>query len=321
VLAANPLAQCQVYTRKDFGEGMPSLFQAVGDNPDAVAGHFGRNARLFPAGLEVGLFNAKFGSVGPASNPDYIDINRGSWLVLAGLIAAGLTILAGAVLIWRERRWWWDEWIRDRVWGWSVLGAMGSVGIYAGLMTRPRPSYIFPLTILVLALLGMSLVAIARRLGVPERGRAVIPPLAIAAVILIPSHYRAGYSNPQIGPGQPVKTAVARLEPYRSKLEGREHGLLALYPATDACLYVGGSDPCSTVSWNYPIGETLGPELAGREQHSFRSAQVDFIYANEYAFTADPTIGPKLDALLGHGWHRLAPSSPSGWMLLERDGA
>jgi hypothetical protein len=202
-----------------------------------------------------------------------------------------------------------------------VLGAMGSVGIYAGLMTRPRPSYIFPLTILVLALLGMSLMAIARRLGVPDRARAVIPPLAIAAVILIPNHYRAGYTNPQIGPGQPLKTAVARLDPHRSELEGREHGLLAVYPATDACLYVGGSDPCTTVSWNYPIGETLGPELAGREQHSFRSTQVDFIYANEYAFTADPTIRTKLDALLGHGWHRLAPSSPSDWMLLERDGA
>ncbi len=68
----------------------PHSSEAIGDNPDAVAGHFGRNARLFPAGLEVGLFNAKFGSVGPASNPDYIDIKRGSWLVLAGLIGVGL---------------------------------------------------------------------------------------------------------------------------------------------------------------------------------------------------------------------------------------
>jgi hypothetical protein len=319
VLAANPLAQCTVYTRKDFGEEMPSLFQAVADNPGAVAGHFGRNARLFPAGLEVGLFNAKFGSVGPASNPDYIDINQGSWLVLAGSIAVVLTIVAGAVLIWTERRRWWEEWIRDRAWGWSVLAAMGSVGVYAGLMTRPRPSYIFPLTILILAMLGMSLVAIADRLGVPERVRVVIPPLAILAVILIPNHYRAGYSNPQIGPGQPLRTAVARLEPYRSELEGREHGLLAVYPATDACLYVGGSDPCTTVSWNYPIGRTLGPELAGREQHSFSPTHVDFIYANEYAFNADPGIRAQLEALQHHGWRRLAPSSPSDWMLLERN--
>jgi hypothetical protein len=167
----------------------------------------------------------------------------------------------------------------------------------------------------------MSLVAIARRLGVPGRVRAVIPPLAVLAVILIPNHYRAGYSNPQIGPGQPLKMAVDRLEPYRSELAGREHGLLAVYPATDACLYVGGSDPCVTVSWNYPIGETLGPELTGREQHSFTSTPVDFIYANEYAFNADPSIRAKLDALVGHGWRRLAPSSPAGWMLLERDGS
>jgi hypothetical protein len=320
VRTANPLAQCQVYTREDFGEPMPSLAQAIADNPGAVAGHFDRNARLLPAGLEVGLFNAKFGSVGPASNPDYIDINRGSWLVLAGSITVLLVIVIGAVLIWTDRRRWWEDWIHGRAWGWAVLAAIGSVGIYAGLMTRPRPSYIFPLTILVLALLGMSLLAIGSRLGIPQRARAVIPPLAIAALILIPNHYRAGYSNPQIGPGQPLKTAVSRLEPYRSELAGRDHGLLAVYPATDACLYVGGSDPCVTVSWNYPIGETLGPELAGQQQHSFRSTQVDFIYANEYAFTADPAMRARLAGLLRDGWHRLAPSSPSNWMLLERNG-
>ena len=321
VRTANPLAQCTVYTREDFGEEMPSLFQAVADNPGAVAGHFGRNAALFPAGLELGLFNEKFGSVGPASNPDYIDIQRGSWLVLAGSIAVLLVIVWGAVLIWRDRRSWWDSWLRTRAWGWAALGASATAAVYAGLMTRPRPSYIFPLSILVLALLGMGLVAIARRLRLTSRTRAVIPPLAIAALILIPNHYRAGYANPQIGPGQRLKTAVSRLDPFRSELQGSQHGLLAVYPATDACLYVGRTDPCTAVSWNYPIGETLAPELAGKEQHSFRSTQVDFIYADEYVFTADPSMRARLNALVGHGWHRLAPSSPSSWMLLARDAA
>jgi hypothetical protein len=321
VLTANPLAQCESYTRRDFGEGMPSLFQAIGDNAGAVARHFGRNAALFPAGLEIGLFNAKAGSVGPASNPDYIDVNQGSWLVLAGLITVVLTILAGAALIWRDRRRWWEEWIRPRAWGWAALAAVGAVGVYAGLMTRPRPSYIFPLTILVLALFGMSLVAIADRVGVPSRARAVIPALALVLLIAVPSHYRAGYSNPQTGPGQPLKEATERLEPYRSELAGRRHGLLAVYPATDACLYVGGSDPCTTVSWNYPIGETLGPELAGRQQHSFHSTPVDFIYANEYAFNADPTLRARLNGLIGNGWRLVAPASTAPWMLLARNGA
>jgi hypothetical protein len=321
VRAANPLAQCDVYTKADFGRSFPSLLQALADNPEAMADHFGRNAALFPAGLEVGLFNAKFGSVSEAANPDYIPINRGSWLVLAGSIAIAIVICAGAVLIWRDRRRWWAEWIHSRVWGWAVLGAMASAAIYAGLMTRPRPSYIFPLTILVLAALGMSLVAIAARLGLPQTARAVILPLALAVLILIPNHYRAGYANPQIGPGQPLKTATARLEPYRSELAGRDHGLLAVYPATEACDYVGGSDPCIAVSWNYPVGETLGPELAGREQHSFKPTQVDFVYADEGVFAADPGMRAKLDALVKSGWRRLAPSTPSDWRLLARNAS
>ena len=322
VRAENPHAQCDVYTQEDFGQRFPSLTQAIAENPGAIARHFGRNAGLVPAGLEIDFFNEKFGSVSDASNPDYIPIQRGSWLVLAGSIAIVLVIAAGAVLIWIDRRRWWNEWLRSRAWGWLALGAMGSSALYAALMTRPRPSYMFPLGILIFAALGMSLVAIAARLGVPKRARAVIPPLAVAALILIPSHYRDGYSNPQIGPGERLKTAVSRLEPYRSELEGTDHGLLAVYPATGACEYVGRDRPCEAVSWNYPIGETLGPELAGQHQNSFESTRIDFIYADEYVWRADPAMRARLNSLVGRGWRRVAPSSPDGaWMLLERTTA
>jgi hypothetical protein len=320
VRTQNPAAQCTVYTRQDFGEDFPTLTEAIADNPGAMGRHFARNAKLLPAGLEVGLFDAKFGSVTNASNPDYIPVKEGSWLVLAGSLAIVLVIAAGAALIWTDRRRWWDEWIRGRVWGWVALAAMASSSLYAALQTRPRPSYLFSLTILILAALGMSLVVIANRFGIPRRARAVIPALALAALILIPSHYGAGYSNPQIGTGQRLKTAVSRLDPFRSELQGRDHSLLAVYPAADACFYVGRSSPCNRVTWNYPLGENLGPELEGRRQQYFDPTRVDFIYADEYVFTADPGIRARLDGLLSQGWRRLAPSSPdSSWMLLERN--
>jgi hypothetical protein len=320
VRAENPHAQCFIYTEEDFGQRFPSLTEAIAENPGAIARHFARNASLVPAGLEIDFFNAKFGSISDDANPDYIPIHKGSWLVLVGSIAIVLVIATGAVLIWRDRRRWWNEWLRGRAWGWVALGAMGSSALYAALMTRPRPSYMFPLSVLIFAALGMSLVVIASRLGVPRRARAVIPPLAIAALILIPSHYRAGYSNPQIGPGERLKTAVDRLEPYRAELEGKSNGLLAVYPATAACEYVGRDDPCEAVSWNHPIGETLGPELVGSRQNSFSPTPIDFIYADEYVWNADPGMRARLNGLLGQGWRRVAPSSPDGsWMLLERD--
>jgi hypothetical protein len=322
VRVENPAGQCYVYTLEDFGQRYPSLTEAFSENPDAVVSHFARNAELVPAGLEVGLFNAKFGSVSEASNPDYISIDRGSWIVLVGSIAIVLVITAGAVLIWTDRRRWWDEWIRERVWGWVALGAMGTTALFAALQTRPRPAYLFPLTILILAALGMSLVVIASRLGIPGRARALIPPIAVAALILIPTHYRDGYSNPQIGPGERLRTAVDRLEPYRADLQGRDHGLLAVYPATAACEYVGRDEPCVPVTWNYPIGETLGPELAGSRQNSFSPTAIDFIYADEYVWSADPGMRARLDGLLRQGWRRVAPSSPNAsWLLLERTTA
>jgi hypothetical protein len=319
IRAHNPHAQCYVYTQEDFGRRFPSLTQAIAANPGAMARHFGRNAKLIPAGLEIDFFNAKFGSVAEPSNPDYIPVNKGSWLVLAGSIGIVLVIVIGAVLIWRERRRWWDDWLKARVWGWASLAAMASSAIYAALLTRPRPSYMFPLSVLIFAALGMSLVAIASRVGVPKRARAVIPVLALVALILIPSHYRAGYSNPQIGPGQRLKTAVDRLDPYRSELQGDDHGLLAVYPATGACEYVGRSDPCEAISWNGDLAASLGPELAGRDQENFEPIPVNFIYADEYVFTADPGMRARLNGMVGHGWRRVAPASPDApWMLLER---
>jgi hypothetical protein len=64
----------------------------------------------------------------------------------------------------------------------------------------------------------------------------------------------------------------------------------------------------------------LTPELAGREQADIRSTPVDFIYADEAAFAEDPTLRSRLDELLSQGWRRVAPASPSSWMLLERQG-
>src|SRR3954453_15358251 len=126
MLAANPHAQCFEYTLRDFGVKFPSLLQAIEKNPGAMGRHFLTNAGLVPAGLEIDLFNAKYGSTSEASNPDYIPVHRGSWLVLGGSILVLVLLGTGAVLLWRERRRWWDEWIRERVWGWAAMAAMGT---------------------------------------------------------------------------------------------------------------------------------------------------------------------------------------------------
>jgi hypothetical protein len=318
-LVANPEAQCFAYTLRDFGVKFPSLPQAIADNPGAMARHFARNAKLVPAGLEVDLFNAKYGSTSEASNPDYIPVSNGSWVVLAGSIAVLAIIVSGVVLVWKDRRRWWDGWIRQRAWGWAAMVSLGSSALYAALLTRPRPSYMFPLSVLIFALIGMSLVVIVSRLGLPARWRAAIPVLAVAAFILVPPHYRHGYQNPQIGSGQRLKEAVSRLEPYRTLLTGG-HTLLGEYPTTVACQYVGQTDPCWPVSWNNPIGQNLAPELAGKNEQSFSPRPIDVIYADEAVFREDPSVRSQLDRLVGHGWHEVSPASQgSNWMLLARD--
>ncbi len=155
----NPWTECYELIAAHFGQDLLSLSEMLQRNPSAILENILWNISLTPNGIQVLLFNATSGTV----SPDYVPVHLRSFTALIlSIITAGILIL-GLFLLYRERHYWWKYWLQERVLGWL---AMLSVIAVAGIIIptqRPRPSYLFTLSIFLMALTGMSVFVITYR--------------------------------------------------------------------------------------------------------------------------------------------------------------
>jgi hypothetical protein len=306
---ASPFAGCKPLSLREFGTETPSLIGAIEANPGAMGSHFLWNARLVPYGLELMLFDRI--SAGEDRNPDYVEIKTGSTASLVGLIAVTTFVGVGLVLLWRDRRRWWESWVSDRAWGWLALGSLGVTGVVVMIWQHPRPSFVFGLSVFILATIGLCTMAYADRWPVLKQLQAAPPLLALLILISVPSHYGSGYQTPQLGrPGRPIHDMVKRLEPFDDQLRGAGRALMATYAAS-GCSYIGKDRPCKAVGWKAIVHRPEGTSL----QSALDARAVDFVYADEADFQ-DPSLRTALGDPAFQGWRHLAPTG-EGWILLR----
>ncbi len=184
----SPWTECQELMPQVFGKPEPSMTEAIQSNPRAMLGHFLWNIRLLPAGLQVALFNA----TSEHYNPDYAPALLDRQIVLVpSLLALGLFLL-GMLKLYMERHYWWSAWLKDRIWGWVMLFCLSAVMVVVIPMQRPRPSYMFLLTLSLMALLGMCLVMLMQRLSMYRHFSRLISAVMIVLLIFVPSYYSTG---------------------------------------------------------------------------------------------------------------------------------
>jgi hypothetical protein len=308
----SPWTDCEYLMRRDFGKGRPSLAEAIEANPGAMGRHFLRNARMSPSGLQALLFGQI--SAGPDRNPDYVPLKTHSSLALIGSFLLLAFVLGGLILLWRERERWWNDWVRERAWGWLALCCLTASAVAVMIVARPRPGFIFIAGVAMLAVVGMCAMAYAESWPALKRLRAAPVLIAVAVLILVPRHFDPEYTAPQIGrPGLPAKVTVDRLAPFRSDLQGTDEKLLATY-APLACPYVGRTDPCKPV----PLADVFTNPAVGSVRRAIHERGIDFIYADRTDLE-DPTTRAVIAALESHGWQRLAPSDRGAdWVFLGR---
>jgi hypothetical protein len=164
-------------------------------------------------GFQVALFNAMSGTV----NPDYAPVREKQ------LYAAVLSVIAALVLIgggWRLR----SNWPALKQ---TVIERRHLVVIFAGLVCtiflviitqRPRPSYLFPFTVCIMALIGMSADVLTPRFIRPINLAALL--IGVAVLVFLP-FYQFDYRS-----SRPLYTNLTRLQPYQSQLAGKDNRLL-----------------------------------------------------------------------------------------------
>jgi hypothetical protein len=308
----NPMLDCPELMAATFGSPTPSLGQMVRRDPLAVLQHVWWNVRLIPGGLQLLLFNASAGRV----NPDYFPVALGSRRALLLGILTVAVVAYGLLLLHRERRWWWEHWLRDRALGWlAMLCVLATAGLIVPTQ-RPRPAYLFCHGLFLMALVGQCVFAIGRRWPALERLRPALPLAMIALVLAVPSHY-------QDTPGpRPLRTLYDRLAPFSAVFHrGDTVFMVSGYPL-EVHDYVGHNYFTSPlVHFTYAILDAAPPDRPLPSVLDERG--INLVYIDEALWRrleASPVHRPFLTSPESFGWTILAArDTPAGsWRLLGR---
>ena len=303
----HPWLECSKLMERVFGQPLPSLFEMIKANSLAVWEHFLWNLSLVPNGLQVSLFNAMSGTV----NPDYAPVAR-SWVALALSVAVLLVIALAALHTLRN---WdlWRWWFRKHRDAWLIMLAVVCVAGPVILTQRPRPSYLFPVSVLLMAVIGTA-VHVLTHLRPLAMKRIAIAVLLVAFVITPPYyvHHRSD---------RPLYTNYERLRPFAALMMDRNNKILfgdyngELQGYFDLKrLRVEGFDYRLLSSWDRE--RSLAQFLDEKGINLF-FVQPRIVSELQNA----PQARQLLDQPEAVGWRRLAPegSGQLQWLLLYRE--
>jgi hypothetical protein len=311
----SPWTQCQELMTRQFGAPLPSLGAALQANPSAMIEHFLWNAELTPNGIQVALFNAMAGRVTPDFVP--VPIARRPVLILSAVTLAIIAIGCGLFL---SR---FGGWARRSVaasgWGWAVLICSVCVTMLVIPVERPRPEYIYPLTLLLMTMVGISASLMHAILpdGV-KRVTGLLAPLAMLGVLIVAPSY---YANPEHRRPQVLLQEYQTLKPYTE---------LVTHPTT---VFLKGDNSYELSQYFGPLRskwlsyEVLGQYSGSQSLDEYLTQRgVTLFFVNQRIYDrlrADPGAAPLLSDPESVGWKIIGQQStgPSSWMLLERVGS
>lgn len=307
----SPWTDCQELMTRVYGKPEPSLKEAVIKNPPAMIEHFLWNLSLVPSGLQVLLMNVSSGSV----DPDYAPVQR-SWLALPCSLILLAIVFAGGVQLIRNRRYWWEEWLKYRVWGWVLLMSVGLVTVGIMIAERPRPSYMFSLGILLRALIGMFIVTMIGGQSERRWRSAIFPVVAVLAVAVIPSYYDlvSTLRGPQ---PRPLVENYERLATYSELLQQPGAVLVSPGYGGELCNYIARG-ACQGLNY-FDLRSQVSSSTTWVQKLESSGATV--FYADE-AVLDDPAGQRFVQQTTSAGWQTLGFDNVDGqrWILLGKLG-
>jgi hypothetical protein len=268
---------------KQFGSHDLTFFQAFRANPSAILEHFCWNLRLAPDGIALALFNARAGPV----NPDYAPSQQAPLrvILLGGFCL--LVVILGMARLAANPRYWWQFWIRQRIWPFIGLGCLALTGVMVLFMQRPRPSYFFGLSVALMVLVTLSFFILVHDWKLWPRIHWTAPLAMAGLVILFPAYWAM---QPR---SQPALCQVRALRPYKSEiLAGKMSPIATSGYNYDICAYLDIDDAFASnfrSLRDFEAGEKLVDQLRER---GFKAVLVtDFVSHDapirEFEKTAD----------------------------------
>ncbi len=308
---ASPWIECQALAHSTFGLDYPSIGQMLWSNPIATLTHFWWNLGLAPNGLEALLFNARAGSF----DPDYAPTHVATYpLILGALVIALLT--GGAILAWRARSKTPLWWINRAAIAFLPLLAMA---VPVVLTQRPRPSYFFYVSVIVIAAtMGAIAIMLRRWPGICRTLDIGALTLASALILSLPRYSLPPY----LLSGRPVLQKLEHLAPHRAALLKTQGRVILGHWASEVASYL---DLNSIEGPRTAFDNTLLRNWDGMSplDQYLAEQRVDILYLDpgELAWLrAQPQAKNMLDNPRAAGWLTLAHEerSDGNWALLAK---
>ena len=308
--------ECSELMQLKFGEPLPSLGTMIRRNPKAVLEHFAWNLRLLPGGLQLSLFGAMSGGISPDYGPVPVWRRRTlfSTAALAALLAAGI------VTRFRGRSPAEGGRMNQRVIGWLALAPAIAVALFLIVPTqRPRPEYLYGLSLPIVAAAAWAADTLIRRWGLGDALRLCMPALILLSFPAYGTYY---VPPPGKAPARPLLDTFRRLERYDDRISAPG----AVFLAGKHSFSLGGYlvrprvDPMPRVLGN----ETFSQLGEGEPVEAFLERfAVTLVYLDESVVSklrANPLHRTFVESPGTHGWQALASGESSGsrWLLLAR---
>jgi len=305
--AHSPWTDCQPLILTTFGKPEVTLWEATRLNPGAMVRYFWWNIKLIPSGLQVLLFNATSGNV----NPDYVPvpINPPFARLASGILLVILT--AGTVIFLRSPREWYETLVQPRVWAWIIMGSVASVVVIVMITQRPRPSYMFTLGLLLMALTGFFVQLIISNWPWLSAFRWMFPIAAATLIAFTPCYYAA----PRFG--RPNLAAYRHIRPFQEIIDPNV-GLMAPFYGADLCYYLSRTPRRYCRGFDYWVfRDSTAPGVDWNR--ALAALRVKFFLANESVLT-DKAGAEFVRSAPSNGWEVVELENLPGnrWMLLQK---
>lgn len=273
----SPWTECQDLMLRVFGKSEPSLVEALKANPSAMINHFFWNIRLVPAGLQTALFNATSESI----NPDYAPVLLNQPMVIAPSLLALVLIVIAFIKLLRQKQYWWVGWFKERIWGWAILFCLAAVMTVVIPMQRPRPSYMFLLTLFLMALVGTSLFITIRQLSIYKYMQQLSLMIMVGLFIFIPPYYSLTKRE------RPLLTMYRELHPSDQYLGIPGTGLVTVRYGQLLCHYLTKNNLGGCVGYTYSIFDNIGKnesvaQFLNRQSVPVVAIQINNIFLSRY---------------------------------------
>jgi len=304
----SPWLECDGLAKNVFGHGYPTLLQMITNNPAAAFEHFLWNLSLTLNGFQVSLFNAMSGTI----NPDYASVRSNQVALLLTVLAVAI-VCAGAVKVIRDLDFWRQSWFDERRGVWLIMIAVLCVAVPIIITQRPRPSYLFASTAVLMAVIGSAThVLLTPRWHIVPKFLAVIGvPVLILAM---PSYYAKHRSD------RPLYVGYERLHPFQMLLAKQENRILFGDYNGEYRGYLRLGHVRSTLDYSI-LQSWKAPQHL---DNYLDSQKINIIFIQPRVMSelrARPEARQLLEQPESLGWRRLAPpeGSDDTWLLLYKE--